>query len=122
MKLQFSFKHLDHSDALQSYTQEAIEKIAGFLLKEGTGKVWFSKQRENFYVEITISTHEKHFKAEVAKPDIYVAVDLAIDKLEKQFLKVRKQMQHHKKYGLSKEGKLDQMIERLEPQRNRKSA
>ena len=46
--------------------------------------------------------------------DAYTAVDLVVEKLEKQFLKTRKIMQQHKKPELSREGKLEQLNSRLE--------
>ncbi|MBY0453188.1 MAG: HPF/RaiA family ribosome-associated protein, partial [Bdellovibrionaceae bacterium] len=49
---------------------------------------------------------EKFFKATASAPDIYVAVDLMADKLEKQFLKIKEIYVDHKKFEASKEGKL----------------
>ncbi len=114
MKLNYTFKHLDHSDALVTYTEEKMEEIGKFLLKEGYGNVYFSKIKNEFCVEVTVNTREKYFKATSYNMDAYTAVDLVVEKLEKQFLKTRKIMQHHKKPELSREGKMDQLNSRLE--------
>lgn len=114
MKLNYTFKHLDHSDALLNYTEGKLEEIEKFLLKEGYGNVYYSKIKNEFCVEVTVNTREKYFKATSYNMDAYTAVDLVVEKLEKQFLKTRKIMQHHKKPELSREGKLEQLNSRLE--------
>jgi len=114
MKLNYTFKHLDHSDSLVDYTAEKLEEIGKFLLKDGSGSVLFSKTKNEFCVEVTINTREKFFKASCYNMDAYTAVDTVVDKLEKQFLKMRKIMQGHKKPELSREGKLEQLNSRLE--------
>lgn len=114
MKLNYTFKHLDHSDSLVHYTAEKMEEVGKFLLKEGYGNVYFSKTKNEFCVEVTVNTREKYFKATSYNMDVYTAVDSVVEKLEKQFLKTRKIMQHHKKPELSREGKIDQLNSRLE--------
>lgn len=114
MKLNYTFKHLDHSDSLVGYTEEKMEEIGKFLLKEGYGNVYFSKTKNEFCVEVTVNTREKYFKATSYNMDVYTAVDLVVEKLEKQFLKTRKIMQEHKKPELSREGKIEQLNSRLE--------
>ena len=123
MKLNYTFKHLDHSDALVKYADEKMEEIGKFLLKEGYGNVYFSKTKNEFCVEVTVNTREKYFKATSYNMDAYTAVDFVVDKLEKQFLKTRKIVQTHKKPDLSREGKIEQLNSRLEYEaRNGKKA
>ena len=114
MKLQFSSKHLDHSEALQEYTQHRLDEISQFLLKEGVGHVYFGKTKNQFTVEVTVSSREKFFKAHADHLDAYSAVDSVVDKLEKQFLRIRKVVQNHKKFELSKEAKFKNLNNQLE--------
>ncbi|MEK2687575.1 ribosome hibernation-promoting factor, HPF/YfiA family [Bdellovibrio sp. GT3] len=110
MKLNTTFKHLDHSDSLVTYTEQRMEEIGQFLLREGYGSVYFSKTKNEFCVEISVNTREKYFKASSFGVDAYAAVDACVDKLEKQFLKTAKMYKDHKKPELSKEGRLNQML------------
>ncbi|UXR64656.1 ribosome-associated translation inhibitor RaiA [Bdellovibrio bacteriovorus] len=103
MKLNYTFKHLDHSDSLVNYTEEKMSEVGRFLLKEGYGSVYFSKQKNEFCVEISVNTREKYFKATAYGPDVYSVVDSVAEKLEKQFLKVNKQFKDHKKPESTKE-------------------
>ncbi len=114
MKLNYTFKHLDHSDSLINYTEEKMEEIGKFLLKEGYGNVYYSKTKNEFCVEATVNTREKYFKATSYNLDAYTAVDMVVEKLEKQFIKTRKIKQDHKKPDLSREGKIEQLNSHLE--------
>lgn len=102
MKVQYTFKHLDHSDALQEYCQGMLDEAAKFLLKDYAAHVTFSKRLKEFCVELTVLTRQKPFRCKSYHYDIYSAVDEAVQKLEKQMLKVRKMMTHHKKPTLKK--------------------
>ncbi len=107
MKINYTFKHLDYSDALCSYTRDQLTEISRFLLKEGYGNVYFSKQNHEFCVEISVNTKEKYFKASAFSPDPYSAVDAVAEKLEKQFLKVAKQFKDHTSPEYTKEGRTE---------------
>ncbi len=106
MKSNFTFKHLDYSESLVHYTNGKLDEIGQFLLKDGRSNVYYFKNQHEYVVEVSINTKQKFFKATASASDIYVAVDLMTDKLEKQFLKVKEIYMHHKKFHLSKEGKL----------------
>lgn len=114
MKLTATFKHLDYSDSLVQYTDQKLDEIGRFLLKDGRCQVIYYKDQHEFVAEITINSKEKHFKASAHSSDVYVAVDLMVDRLEKQFLKVKEVYQHHKKFDLSKAGKLNDINAQLE--------
>lgn len=122
MKSQYTFKHLDHSDSLVNYTNEKLNEIGQYLLKDGKSHVLYSKSQHEFVVEVSIHTREKFFKAKATAPDVYVAVDMMVDKLEKQFLKVKEIYMRHKKFELSKEGKLHNFNDQFEYQPKWKKA
>jgi putative sigma-54 modulation protein len=116
MKSNYTFKHLDYSDSLVTYTHSKLDSIGQFLLKDGRCNVYYFKNQHEFVVEVSLNTKEKFFKATASAPDIYVAVDLMTDKLEKQFLKVKEIYQDHKKFDVSKEGRLNEINAQFEHQ------
>lgn len=116
MKSNYTFKHLDYSDSVVKYTNEKLDEIGHFLLKDGKSSVYYSKVHHEYTVEVTINTKQKFFKATATAPDIYVAVDLMTDKLEKQFLKVKNIYMNHKKFNLSKEGRMRDINSQFEYQ------
>lgn len=122
MKSNYTFKHLDHSESLVNYTTEKLNEIGQYLLKDGRSNVYYSKNQHEFVAEVSIHTRQKFFKATASAPDVYVAVDLMVDKLEKQFLKVKEIYMDHKKFDLSKEGRLNQVNDQFEFQPKIKKA
>lgn len=114
MKMTFTFKHLDHSDSLQTYASQRIEEISRFLLKDGHGQCVFSKTRNEFQVEVSLNTKLKFFRASSHHQDIYHAVDEVVAKLEKQFLKIRKQHKHHKNLEHYRWKRSDEQLELYE--------
>lgn len=110
MKSNYTFKHLDHSESLVQYASQKLDEVGKFLLKEGQCNVYFSKEQHKFNVEVSINSKQKFFKASGSATDIYVAVDLMADKLEKQFLKIKEIYLDHKKFELSKEGRLNNEV------------
>lgn len=97
MKSQYSFKQLDYSESLVSYSESRLNEIGKFLLKQGECHVYFWKEGHLFYSEVTVNTRQKFFKAVASSDDIYNAVDLVCDKLERQFLKVKEIYTEHKR-------------------------
>ena len=63
MKSNYTFKHLDYSESLVKYTNEKLNEIGQYLLKDGRAQVLYSKTQHEFLVEISINTKEKFFKA-----------------------------------------------------------
>jgi putative sigma-54 modulation protein len=101
MKLNFAFKHLDRSEALEDYTLKQMQEISRFLLKEGMGQVSLSKKNHQFCVEISVNTKQKYFKAQAQHLDAYQAVDLVVDKLQSQFLKLKSRLKSHKQQSIA---------------------
>ena len=114
MKSNYTFKHLDYSDSLVDYTTEKLNEIGSFLLKDARCNVYYSKDKHQFQVQISLNTKQKFFKATALSTDVYVAVDMLADKLEKQFLKVKEIYMDHKKFALSREGKLQDFNSQFE--------
>lgn len=114
MRLNFTFKHLDRSEALEKYCSDRLNECARFLLKDSLGTVLISKHNYEFCAEISVNTRERHFRAQSFHVDPYQAVDAMVDKLEKQLKKMRRQVQSHKSKERSKSGRLEQMNDRFE--------
>jgi len=85
--------------------------------------VYFSKSKGEFLAEVNVNSRQKYFKASARSLDVYQAVDAVAERLLKQFLRMRKVHTNHKKFELSKGGKLRGLNAQLEPKtRLRKAA
>lgn len=124
MKVDFSFKHLDASQALMGYTEEKLGKIEKFELKPMEVHVIYSMQRHECMIEVVVLEGRRKFKATSVSHDFYKAVDNMINKLTRQMSKGKKKLKYHKRPELSHFGKIAQLTPELEmdysPERLRK--
>ena len=115
MHWQFHFRQVDSSEALKEYAQGQFERLENYLVADSRWKIHFGINR--FHHEVEVFVHHPYglFKV-LAKSDIslYAAVDEAVEKLSKQFLKNKTKIQNHKKYPLSKQGRLERVNSLLE--------
>lgn len=115
MKTEFSFKHIDSSDALMNYADERMEKLTRFELKPMD--VLFTVSLENRHecrVEVNVIEGRRKFKAEATSDDFYRSVDMCINKLSRQLSKDKSRVKHHKNADRSAQGKLARLNEQLE--------
>ncbi|MGE3760052.1 MAG: ribosome-associated translation inhibitor RaiA, partial [Pseudobdellovibrionaceae bacterium] len=122
MKFHYYFKHIDTSEALTDYANERLLRVCRFLLKDGKGEVYFSKGKASpgkqstleWKVDLTINSAEGKFAAHAKAESLYMALDMVADKLERQLLKRKNRVQHHKNYSKSRQGKLARVTDSLE--------
>lgn len=94
MEVTVSGRHTTVSEGLR---QQAIDKIGRLdRLVSGMDKAevhfWEEKNpkvRDKEYCEVTIEGHGHHIRTKVAAPNGFVAIDLAVDKLERQLRKLK---------------------------------
>lgn len=116
MQSKHHFKHVDSSESLQQYVEGLVAKHSRFLLKDATCNFYYSKTKHHHQcqVEIVVQNGNGYFKATAEDGDFYVACDLAVEKLSKQFQKTKEKLQHHKDYSKSRRGQLELLNTRLE--------
>lgn len=106
MKFHFNFLHVDVSTALQTYTQESLGKVGRLILKNSTWHVCYSKTRHQCQTQVDVNSPWGHFKAKATGETFYLSVDAVAEKLGKQLMKRKGQLQHHKNFDKSKGGKV----------------
>lgn len=102
MEITVSARHTEVSDALRETTIEKIGKLSRFLEGMDRAEVHFSEERNRRIAdpevcEVTMEGHGHHIRCKVTAPDGFVAVDRAVEKLEKQLYKLKTKLQrrHH---------------------------
>jgi len=91
MNLRIHGEHLELTDALQNYIETKVSKLEKFDLITNTDicKVTLRVVRKKHTVEFTIPTCSLVLRAEVSSDDMYKAIDLGIDKLQRQIRKCK---------------------------------
>lgn len=114
MKVDFTFKHVDSSEALMEYASDRIEKIAKFELKPMDVHFTISMQRHECIVDVSVLEGRRKFKAQAITNDFYRAVEMVVNKLTRQMSKDKRRLKHHKNAERSDYGNLNRLTESLE--------
>jgi len=91
------------TDAIENYAKDKLSKLEKFFKEELDAVVVCKTYNDHHKVEITIPTKYYTMRAEVGEEDMYAAIDLAIDKLERQIRKNKTKINRslRKKEGVS---------------------
>lgn len=87
MKLDIRGKNIEITDALKDYTTKRLSKLEKYIEDVKVAQVALAVEGERHKVEVTIPLNGVILRGEVSSDDMYTAIDLVVDKLEKQIEK-----------------------------------
>ncbi len=89
MKINIRGENIEVTEAIKSYAEEKVKKIEKFLNDADTreANIVIKVYNNIQIVEITVPLKNIILRAEVGEEDIYAAIDVAVDKLERQVRK-----------------------------------
>ena len=98
MKYNIRGNKIDVTKAINDYIEEKVSKLEKYLddNEEVEAKAVISAKGKNQKVEVTIWSGKYNIRAEETNPDLYSAIDLVVDKLERQFKKYRGKLNNRK--------------------------
>lgn len=98
MKFQVASKGLEISDAIRNYLEKRLEKIDRVVYDEDvvSFNVRIEKDSKNLYsVRFTMNLKGNVLNVEESNVDLYTAIDLASDALEKQVKRLKERVKGH---------------------------
>lgn len=97
MQLSISGHHLDVTDALKIYVEEKMQKLERHYDHITTAHVILSVEKLRQRAEATLHLSGTEVFAEADCDDLYAAIDMLADKLDRQILKYKEKNQdrHH---------------------------
>lgn len=104
-------RHLNTTEAIKDYVKKKASKLTKY--NNRINKIQFTLKIDgrNHVVESVCSVVKTTLVAEAVNPDMYAAIDLVMDKLEKQFLRQKEKLSHHKR---NKINEVNEEIEEIE--------
>ena len=96
MNIAITFRQMDATDAVKGYANEKVGKLQKFLKQPLHGTVTLSCQKMVNSVEVDLHAGSQHYHAHEENEDMYAAIDLVVDKAERQ---IRGTHTQHKKKG-----------------------
>ncbi len=95
MNIQVTFRHIPPSGALKQYAEEKITKLIKSLKEPIEVHIIFTQEKKNNTVELTLKSAGKELYAKERGLDMYAAIDLIYDKLDKQITKLKEKKKKH---------------------------
>jgi len=98
MQFQFSFKHMETSEALQSYAEAKVQdKVKKYVTKPIDAHLSFRVDKQGHKAQCSLRGGDG-FSLEVSHTgeDMYASVDLMIDKLDAKLKKHKERLKNHK--------------------------
>jgi len=96
MQVSVTFRHMEPSDALKTYAQERISRLVKYVDRPMEGQVTLSVQKFRHLVEVTLNADGIRITGGESHEDMYAAIDLVTDKIERQVKKYRQKIRKHK--------------------------
>ena len=95
MRIDTSGHQMDVTPALRDYVQDKFARVARHFDYPLDARVTLSVDKLDHKAEATLSTTGKTLHAEAVAPDMYAAIDLLADKLDRLVLKQKEKMTDH---------------------------
>lgn len=84
MKVIFTGRHVEVTDALRSFAQERLGKMTPYLDDLIDVHIVFSVEKHRHLAEVSVKTRRSDFIASAETDDMYQSLTQALDKLETQ--------------------------------------
>ena len=96
MNLNITGHHLEVSPAIRDYVEEKLERVVRHFDHIIDIRVVVAAQKQTQKAEITLHVKGKNIHVDSESTDLYAAIDLAMDKLNRQVGKYKEKVQDHR--------------------------
>ena len=84
MTVTTTFRHMDATEALKSHADTKVSRLQKYLRQPMTARVTLSLDNGQHSSEIQVQSGSEWYEAKESCEDMYVAMDAAVSKLERQ--------------------------------------
>lgn len=96
MQYSVTFRHMEPSDHLKEYGRDKLLRLEKYLDAVIDAEVVMTVEKFRHKAEVLITSDGLKIKAEEETEDMYSALDMVVDKLEKQIKRRREKQKSHK--------------------------
>ena len=112
MQTSVTFKNLDPSEHLKAYVMDKLDRFDKFLYNPAEASVVLSVEKFRHIAEVNIIGDRLNINGKEETEDMYSAIDMVLDKLEKQ---IKKNKQKIRKYRTGSKGRTKSVEAELPP-------
>ncbi len=102
MQISVSFRNVDPSEHLKGYAETRMARFKKYMEEPVEIHLVLSIQKFRHTADVTISANGIKIKAQEETGDLYSAIDMVLDKIEKQIKRHREKIKEHKPDGKTK--------------------
>jgi putative sigma-54 modulation protein len=96
MRVQITVKHMDISESMKDYAEERAAKLEHYFDRINSMKVVLNRDGNNFTAEMICGgARGKSLVAMEKNKDVFAAMDLVTDKMERQLTKLKEKVKGH---------------------------
>lgn len=96
MQTSVTFKNIDPSDHIKSYISEKLDRFDKYLHNPGEANVVLSVEKFRHMAEVNIIGDRMTINGKEETEDMYSAIDMVLDKLEKQIKKGKQKVRERR--------------------------
>jgi putative sigma-54 modulation protein len=96
MQITTTFRHTEPSDALKAYAEEKLDRIRKYIDEPITAQVFLTVEKIRHSADVTITAKGITIKASEETNDMYAAIDMVLDKIERQLQRYKERLKNHK--------------------------
>ena len=97
MQIAVTFRHMESSDAVRNYVEEKLDRVRKYIEEPIDAQVVLSVQKKIHHrAEVTMVAKGLTMKSTEEKDDMYAAIDLMVDKIERQLKRYKEKLKKHK--------------------------
>ena len=96
MQTSVTFKNIDPSDHLKTYVGDKLNRFDKYLYNPAEASVVLSVEKFRHIAEINIVGDRLNLNGKEETEDMYSAIDMALDKIEKQIKKSKQKVREHR--------------------------
>jgi putative sigma-54 modulation protein len=96
MEITVTFRHMEPTDALRNYAIEKVTKLTRYVDKMTEANVILSLEKHRHIAEVTINANRITINGRDETNDMHSAIDLVMDKIERQVKKYKDKIRNHK--------------------------
>jgi putative sigma-54 modulation protein len=95
MQVTVTFRHVQPTEALRKYAQDKVGRVSKYLHRPMEAHVILSVLKKDHRAEINLVANGRELFSEAETGDLYSAIDLALDKIERQVKKLNAKRKNH---------------------------
>ncbi|MDE2179814.1 MAG: ribosome-associated translation inhibitor RaiA [candidate division NC10 bacterium] len=102
MQITITTRNLENTEALKRYAEDKIARLQKFVNQITSAHVILSVEKHRQIAEVTLHVREHTIRGEESSTDLYSAIDLVADKIERQILRYKEKIVEHSGRGVGR--------------------